>query len=389
LLDRECCRGRLDVGAAFLRRNIDSVGLTNELFPSLEGVLVTRAREEAQQLFTGVIAMSPMATGGNLPYRRLCREYGAALTCSEMVVASKLVKGERSELPLLRCHPSETSFGVQLCGNSPEVLAEAARMVTDRGSRFVDLNFGCPIEMIVRRGGGAALLKRPSRLGTIVAGVRQATDLPLSVKIRLGWSEKRINAVKIARICEEAGADAVGVHGRTREQHYKRNADWNMIDMVAKALHIPVLGNGDILTPWDLELRRSTTSVSSFLIARGALIKPWIFGELAKGEPIQITPAKRWAVMRRYYEYAAEYFGDDEKGLGRIKRFFLWHLGFWFRYRPYTEEDFRCAQPASLIQMRDEPVVEGEPDEILLASTLETDHELIWERVRNRDFPGG
>jgi tRNA-dihydrouridine synthase 3 len=206
------------------------------------------------------------------------------------------------------------------------------------------------------------------------------------VKLRLGWSQKRINVVKVARICQEAGADAVGVHGRTREQHYKRTANWTAIDAVASVLDITVLGNGDLLTPWDLELRRGSTRVTSFLVARGALIKPWIFRELQTGQASFPTLAQRWAVMRRYHDYAVEYFGDDAKGLQRVKRFFLWHLRFWHRYRPYTAADWQDAQPASLIQMRDEPVSDGSPDATLLASPREDDHELIWQRVHARDY---
>ncbi len=346
------------------------------------------SRQAARAFFTNVIALSPMATGGNLPYRRLCCDYGADLTCSEMVVADKLVRRVRSEQPLLRSHPAEKNFGIQLCGKSPVVLADAARLACAHGCRFLDLNFGCPIDLIVRRGAGAALLERPSRLAELVAAVREVIDLPLSVKIRLGWSQKRVNAVKVARLCEQAGADAVGVHGRTRDQHYKRNADWQAIAGVAAAVAIPVLGNGDILTPWDLALRRATSGATSFLVARGALIKPWIFRELKTNQVHNPTLQERWEMMRRYHDYALEYFGADTLGLQRVKRFFLWHLGFWHRYRPYTESDFQAARPASLIQLRDEPFLNGEPDEILLASADETVHEVIWQRVQARDYRG-
>ncbi|MFH1843979.1 MAG: tRNA-dihydrouridine synthase family protein [bacterium] len=341
----------------------------------------------ARQNFTGKIALAAMATGGNLPYRRLCREFGADLTCSEMIMADKLKRGSRSELPLLRSHESETSFGIQLCGKSPETMAEAALLALDAGCHWLDLNFGCPIDLVVRRGAGAAMLKKPAKLGRIVAAVRAVCPLPLSVKIRAGWSAKKINAVAVARICEGAGADAVMLHGRTREARYRYSADWDLINQVAETVSIPVVGNGDILTPWDLEQRLDGTAVSSVLVARGALIKPWIFTELHRRESIPYRIASRWQVMRRYCEFATEYFGDDEKGQIRVKRFFLWHLGFWHRYRPFNRADFEAALPAPLIQTRcDDPV--GDDDCRLLASSDPDDHELIWRRVLDRDFPG-
>jgi len=350
----------------------------------------SETRAAARAFFTDVVAMAPMAQGGNLPYRRLCREFGADLTCSEMVLAHKLLKG--GEGPLLRHHPSEDTFGVQLAGNRGNVVAEAARIAVDRGARFVDLNFGCPIDLVTRRGSGAAMLKRPSRLAALVGTVRAAVDVPLSVKIRTGWTEERINAVEVGRLAEEAGADALVVHGRTRAQRYKRSADWQIIAEVAAALTIPVLGNGDLLTPWDLARRRAETPVRSFLVARGCLIKPWIFAELRRGCPWDPTVAERWAVMARYLDHALEHFGDDAKGRERAHRFLIWHLHFWHRWRPYTEADFRAHLPESLIQRRDEVAPEdavgSDPEQALLASPDEADHERIWERLLARDHPG-
>jgi tRNA-dihydrouridine synthase 3 len=336
-------------------------------------------------LFHDVLALSPMAMGGNLPYRRLCLSFGAQLTCSEMVLAHKLVAG--GEKPLLRHHPDEDAFGVQIAGKHPDVMAEAARIAEQAGSRFVDLNFGCPIDLIVKRGSGAALLQRPGRLADIVAAVRAAVAVPVSVKLRLGYSEDRLNVVDLANRCEEAGADALGVHGRTRAQRYRQSARWELIEETAAAVNIPVLGNGDIFTPWDLRRRRSETRVRSFLIARGALIKPWIFRELLDDAPWYPTAAERWAIMRRFVDLALEHFGDDEKGQGRVERFFLWHCGFWNRYHPWTEEDFDALWPESLLQART-PAPEGDEDTLLLASPGEDDHRLIWRRVLDRDYPG-
>jgi tRNA-dihydrouridine synthase 3 len=336
-------------------------------------------------LFRDVLALSPMAMGGNLPYRRLCRSFGAQLTCSEMILAHKLVAG--GEKPLLRHHPEEDAFGVQLAGKHAEAMAEAARMAADAGARFIDLNFGCPIDLIVKRGSGAALLQRPAKLAEIVKAVRAAVPLPLSVKLRLGYSEDRLNVVDLARRCQEAGADALGIHGRTRAQRYRHSARWELIDEAAAAVAIPVLGNGDILTPWDLVRRREQTCVRSFLVARGALVKPWIFRELLTGEPWYPTPAERWAIMRRFVDLACEHFGDDAKGLGRVERFFLWHCGFWHRYHPWTHADFLALGDESLLQART-PQAEGEQDTLLLASAGQDDHHRLWRRVLDRDYPG-
>ncbi len=341
--------------------------------------------QERRDFFRRIVAMAPMATGGNLPYRRLCREYGAVRTCSEMVLAHKLVKG--GERPLLRHHPDETDFGVQLAGKRPEVVADAAVIAVEAGARFIDLNFGCPIDLVVRKGAGAALLRRPGKLAAVVAAVRAAVDLPLSAKIRLGYSADRINCVKVARMVEEAGADAVVVHGRTRAQRYRLSADWDRIDEVARAVSIPVVGNGDILTCWDLERRRAETAVESFLIARGALIKPWIFTELRDMKPLYPEPADRWGTMRRYFDLAREHFGDDARGLGRVRRFFLWHLGFWNRYYPWRREDFLRTAPDSLLQARN-PRPPADPQWELLASADKKDHERIWDMLLAGDHPG-
>lgn len=346
--------------------------------------VIESAEAERADFFRGLVIMAPMATGGNLPYRRLCREYGAVRTCSEMVLAHKLVKG--GERPLIRHHESETDFGVQIAGKKPEVMAAAAEMAVASGANFIDLNFGCPIDLIVNKGAGAALLKRASKLTEIVAAVRAAVEVPLSVKLRLGYAEKKMNVVDLAQRVEEAGANAVAIHGRTRNQRYSKSARWKLIDEAQSKVGIPIIGNGDLLTIWDLEKRRQETSVSSFLVARGALKKPWIFQEFAEGKAIYPSVAERWAIMYRYYELACEHFGDDEKGLVRVRRFFLWHLNFWYRYHPWTEAEHGAHWPDSLMQARN-PSDVGEGDLALLASAEEADHEVIWRRILDKDFP--
>lgn len=341
-------------------------------------------RTQARDFFRDIIPMAPMAMGGNLPYRRLCREYGAVRTCSEMVLAHKLIKG--GERPLIRHHPDETDFGIQIAGKKPEVMAEAALIAVDAGAQFVDLNFGCPIDVIVQRGSGAALLKKPGKLVSVVEAVRAAIDVPLSVKLRLGYTDKKLNVVDLAPRVADAGADGISIHGRSRNQRYSRSARWDLIDEAQRAVEIPIIGNGDILTPWDLAKRREETCVQSFLVARGALKKPWLFQELAEGRPLDPDVPTRWAMMRRYFELACEHFGDDAKGLERVQRFFLWHLKFWHRYYPWTEAEHTEQWPESLMQVRD-PGVTGDEELVLLASPDEADHALIWQRILDRNYP--
>src|SRR4029079_5612090 len=200
-------------------------------------------------MFQDSVVMAPMTKGGNLPYRRLCSELGATVTVGEMALARQLLRGSKSEYALIRRAADERCFGVQLAGTKPEELAEAAQIAEARGASFVDLNCGCPIDDMTRRGIGAALLQRPERIRRLRASMVAAVKIPVSVKIRLGWSDDTLNHLEVAKAAHEAGAQAIFVHGRTRNQRYKRTASWERIGEVAAAVPIPVIGNGDILFP--------------------------------------------------------------------------------------------------------------------------------------------
>jgi len=233
--------------------------------------------------FDDVLVLAPLTVGGNLPFRRLTVELGADVTVGEMAVVRKLLSGSPSEFALLKSHPDERLFGVQLADRNPETLAEGASLAESRGARFVDLNCGCPIHEITRRGLGASLLRKPSKVGRLVEAMKKAVGVPVTVKLRSGWKEGKENVSEVARVCEESGADAITLHGRTREQRYNRAADWDLIGRVAAERGIPVIGNGDILTPYEARERMARSGVRSVMLARGALIKPWIFRELREG----------------------------------------------------------------------------------------------------------
>src|SRR6187455_1737636 len=184
-------------------------------------------------MLTGALVMAPMTKGSNLPYRRLCTELGARVLVSEMVVARRLKQRRRSEFALIRRAPDERVFAVQLAGNKPEEMAWAAALVEARGADFVDVNLGCPIDHFTRMGLGAALGRQPTRVRRIVEAMCLAVKIPVTVKIRLGWNDRHRNYLDLARAIADGGADAITVHGRTREARYRTAADWDAIREVA------------------------------------------------------------------------------------------------------------------------------------------------------------
>jgi tRNA-dihydrouridine synthase 3 len=330
--------------------------------------------------FDGVLVLAPLTVGGNLPFRRLCCELGADVTVGEMALVRKLLAGSPSEFALLKSHPEERLFGVQLADRHPETLAEGARLAESRGARFVDLNCGCPIDEITRRGLGASLLRKPAKLGRLVEAMKAAVKVPVTVKLRSGWKEGKENVAEVARICEDAGADAIALHARTREQRYNRAADWELIGRVASERGVPVIGNGDILTPYEARERMTRFGVRSVMVARGALIKPWIFRELRSGRTWEPTAEERVGVLWRFVELLREHFGVDERGRKRTMRFLPWHLNFFHRYRPLPEE--RYAGPARehpLLQSRLQAGPFGSPLDRLLADARPDVHQRLAE----------
>lgn len=283
--------------------------------------------------------MAPMSRGTDLPFRRLAREWGAEVCVGEMAYAHKVIGRERGDRPLLRRHPDEKVFGVQLAGKEPEVMAEAARVAAGEGADFVDVNCGCPIDEVTRRGFGASLLRRTSRIAAIVDAMTKSVPVPVTVKLRLGWESDKPTFLKIAKAAEEAGAAAVTLHGRSRAQRYRRPADWEAVQALASELKIPVIGNGDILTWRDAKRRLAETGCASVMVGRWALAKPWIFREFAEERDIEPGPEERLAVVRRYVELCRELFRDDEKGRARTRRFLVFHLDFFRRYRRNAGRD--------------------------------------------------
>ncbi|MCI8292253.1 MAG: tRNA dihydrouridine synthase DusB [Hespellia sp.] len=228
--------------------------------------------------------LGPMAGVTDLPFRLLCKEQGAGLLCMEMVSAKGILYHNKNTESLLTIHSDEVPVSLQLFGSEPKIVSEMAKRIEERPFSFLDINMGCPVPKVVRNGEGSALMKNPKLVFELVNAVVKAIQKPVTVKIRKGFDDTCINAVEIAKIIEEAGASAIAVHGRTREQYYSGKADWEIIREVKEAVHIPVIGNGDVTSPQKAEEMRQQTGCDGVMVARAAEGNPWIFAQLCAYE---------------------------------------------------------------------------------------------------------
>lgn len=305
--------------------------------------------------FRGRVLLAPLTKGGNAPFRRLVRELGADVTCGEMALARHLDRGRRGELALIRRAEGEACFGAQLAGRHPGELARATEIAVRHGADFVDLNLGCPIDLFCRRGLGAALLRKPGRVEKIVRAMVDATDRPVTVKFRLGYEDHKPRYRQIAAAAAEGGASAITLHGRSRTQRYKRAARWDAVAELVESFDLPVIGNGDILTFQDARFHQRESGCASVMIGRGALIKPWIFREIAEGRDYLLSAEERLDILRRYRELAFDHFGRDDHGRRRVLDFLTFHLDFYHRYRPEPSRD-PDPDDHPLIQTRQEEI---------------------------------
>jgi tRNA-dihydrouridine synthase 3 len=327
---------------------------------------------DLREVLTGAVVMAPMTKGSNLPYRRLCVELGARITISEMTVARRLKQRKKGEFALIRKFEGEPFFGVQLAGTNPEEMGWAAALVESRGADLVDLNCGCPIDHFTHKGIGAALGRQPARIRRIVEQMKKAvTKVPVTVKLRLGWNDEMRNVLDQAAAAVDGGADAIFVHGRTRNARYRFAADWDAIGTVAAAVKVPVVGNGDILFPQDIAAALARSGCAGVMSARGVLIKPWLFREATTGYE-DLSGEERVAIYRRYVALAREHWGADAFGLERVTQFVRWHTDFWYRYvRQRADGSF----PG--LQTREPDLNLRSPLEVLLARPDEAAHDYL------------
>lgn len=226
------------------------------------------------------LILAPMAGVTDLPFRLLCKEQGVGLICMEMVSAKAIMYNNKNTESLLTIHDGETPVSLQLFGSDPEIISEMAKRIEDRNFAILDINMGCPVPKVVNNREGSALMKNPALAEKIVEKTVKAISKPVTVKLRKGFDEEHVNAVEIAKAVEAAGASAVAVHGRTREQYYSGQADWDIIAKVKEAVAIPVIGNGDIIDGESAEEMLKQTGCDGIMVGRAARGNPWIFREI-------------------------------------------------------------------------------------------------------------
>lgn len=252
---------------------------------------------------TSPVILAPMAGVTDLPFRLLCKEQGAGLLCMEMVSAKAIYYNNKNTEALMEIREEERPVSLQLFGSDADIMAEMAKRIEERPFDILDINMGCPVPKVVNNGEGSALMKNPALVEEIVRKVAGAIKKPVTVKIRKGFDEAHCNAVEIARIAEEAGAAAVSVHGRTREQYYTGKADWDCIREVKEAVRIPVIGNGDVVDAASAKALLDKTGCDGIMVGRGAQGNPWIFREITTFlETGTLLPKPAPAEVRRVVE---------------------------------------------------------------------------------------
>jgi len=284
--------------------------------------------------------LAPMAGVSESPFRQICRRFGADVVVSEFISSVGISLGIERVLAEMRFEPRERPIGIQIYGADAQVMAKAAGMVTELFQPdFVDINFGCPVKKVVRNNGGSGCLKDMTLVRGIIGAVRGATQLPVTVKIRSGWDESQRDPVTIALRCQDAGAQALTLHPRTRTQMYQGAAAWDEIARVVEALGIPVIGNGDIRTPADILAMRRHTGCAGIMIARGSFGNPWVFaqgrdlldGRAKRPDP---TPAERFATALDHARLALRLQGDNRKTAIEFRK----HLGWYTKGLPGSAE---------------------------------------------------
>jgi tRNA-dihydrouridine synthase B len=326
---------------------------------------IERFRSHAQSIklgnihFSSRLLLAPMAGICNIPYRLLMEDLGAGGTVSELISCHGINYGNHRTLEMLKIHPLEQNVGIQLFGEDPESMAKAAEVAESYGPKFLDINMGCPVNKVVSKGGGSALMKELASLSPLFEKMRSRMKIPLSIKIRTGWDANSRNASEVIKIARESGIEWVAIHGRTRTQQYTGLADWDFIEELNREKTLPLIGNGDLHHPYGVSERMKKTQCDALMLARGALRNPFIFlesldPEYASQKKSIFLGKDYWEVIQRLFTYTTETFADERAILVQIRKLIVWFAAGFPHAAAFRSQIFSCPNLADSMKLAED-----------------------------------